>query len=171
MLVCHHQNAIATTDVALVNAVQSNPAHAPNTRYSHQHGWCLWWWFCCNHSNSKWYCKMAHAHKRQGSIERTHIALLQSLLIMLLIETCVKPVCCGVGSVSWAIFGQGFYQMPIKVYLTLWNVHVENLFDFVIINKLIRTSLPLPSWTRFDLYQYIIVNKQFLRFFWFTSCT
>ena len=113
-----------------------------------------------------------HMHiQRQGTIERTHIALLQSLLVMLLVETCVKTVCCGIGSVSWAIFGQGFYQMPIKVYLTLWNVHVVNLFDFVIINKLIRTSLPLPSWTRFDLYQYIIVNKQFVRFFWFTSCT
>ena len=75
--------------------------------------------------------------QRQRAIERPNIALLQGLLVMLLIESCMKPIRSGIRRVSRTVFGQGFYQMPIKVYLPLWNVHFKSLFSFVIVNKLI----------------------------------
>ena len=75
--------------------------------------------------------------QRQRAIERPNIALLQGLLVMLLIESSMKPIRSGIRRVSRTVFGQGFYQMPIKVYLPLWNVHFKSLFSFVIVNKLI----------------------------------
>ena len=82
--------------------------------------------------------------QRQRPIERPNIALLQGLLIIQLIETRVKPIRSGIRGVSWTVFGQGFYQMPIEVYLALWNVHFESLFSFVIVNKLIIAQILPP---------------------------
>ena len=82
--------------------------------------------------------------QRQRPIERPNIALLQGLLVIQLIEARVKPIRSGIRGVSRTVFGQGFYQMPIEVYLALWNVHFKSLFSFVIVNKLIIAQILPP---------------------------